>query len=646
MTKSVATRWLVIVVLAWTTCGPAMGEQAAGPDPVAQLPPGTLAFLRINSVDGLLTQLGAMTKPLGAGIATMAAGQVRNGLGEAAMSEGLEGLDTKDALIIAWVDPGPRQVPGQERAQPGQPDLLVLAKPTSLKALQAAVAKGAKNVVTKPSQHGYTILEGGVEQFDFKAVKDAEEDAEVESKVKKKLVTRRWFFLERGGYVLYGRNERVVQAAAKAKTAFGQGMHPEDKQWLASCQAGVYVDLKRLVRKYRAPLQQAKMVATMAMAVLQMGGAQGGGDQPAGPPPPQMAMLAKVLPDVINGVFQFVFDTRSLCAVGSVGAAGATLTTVVRVGGKTASARRFRLHKPGAMKSLGLLSTGSPVYVGFDMNMNVMLQWAKQLVDEQGVGEAVGMSPEQIDKFLDSMDAYASAKMVDVAESFSFGDDKKPGGGVALMGVENVKPLQGRSLADEWKAFAPLQGFEVEGAGPCETYKDVKIDVCRVKIDMQAAAGVPKDAAQGLQNFMTGMMGGEKFVMRQAIVKKCVIVTWGVDPAPMHRAIDAVQAGAGAMGQSNGYRKIRAALPARTNVLALIDLPEMVRSMAALMSKAGMALPVAPAGQADPGEANFMALSVRLGGPAIRVDLVLPTEQLVGLKKLVAPEPQAPPEAQ
>lgn len=644
MRKSLAVGWVALGVLVWGLSGPAFGTQAAGQDPMELLPASTLGFARINNLDKALGQLEAMVKPLGAGLGAMGTTKVRSMLGLAFMSQGLKALDTTDVLIIAMVDPGPRKVAGKRRAQPGEPDVVLVAKTTDLEALKASIAEGAKNLTTKQSKYGYMILKGQVEEFDFDAIKQAEEDPDVQSKVGKKLVMRRWLFLQKGGYVLYSKNVWAMRAVTRAHKSLAGTLNAEDKKLLSTCQMGAYIDLGALVKKYRAPLEQAKMVATMAVGMLSMGAAQGQDAEP-GPAAAQKAMLAKVLPEVIDGLFQFVFDARSFCAVASVGPPGATLTTIVRVADGSRSAQSLALHKPGAIKSLGCLDTGSSMYFGMAMDMKRIIDWFVRLTDEKGLGEAVGMSPEQIEQFRKTMEAYASAELIDVGEAISFGREGAPGGGVAVMAFKNVKPLQGRVMMKDWAALMAVKGIEVDKDIKTETYKNVKIETCRAKVDLDAMAQLPQAGplAEAQKAILTGIMGGDTLVMRQAIVKNQMIFAWGADPKRMRQAIDATLAGGGALGRSKGYRKIRAALPGTTNVLMLADVPRLLQSVASTMSKTGMALPMVAQGGGPLGPPSFMAMSVRLGGPAIRLDIVVPSEQMLGVRDLMMPKPAAKP---
>jgi hypothetical protein len=409
------------------------------------------------------------------------------------------------------------------------------------------------------------------------------------------------------GFVAFGNDPKLMATIAQPKQTLDKAMNADLQKRLFMGDAGVYVNLAKVQQQYKDQIDKARQTINAQVE----NAARAGGPNAGKASEVFINAAFDALRDSDALALSFDFDAKGLDLSGQFTARSGSDTAKTLTGGNAGSAQALakfppdlmayvyaRVHPSTSEKLQGLFQSYMANLTGAD---DPEVEKAIELQRQAGLTETVTAM---------AMDG----KGLRGLSLFTYNDPKKA-----------VEAITEQTLAQKKSKSGPAAMIkDIQHQAAAERYRGFTLDRTVVTFD-------PQKYAEQMQN----MPNADK--MLQAVTSGGKVTTWyGTDGkqvvsvvAPTwdeaRTLLDQSLNGRGGLGQTEGYRRVRAQLPEQANLLVLVSMQGVVRQLSTIF---GAAFPDNPALKApadlpsDPALIGVAAKSVPNG---LQFQFVLPS---------------------
>ena len=382
----------------------------------------------------------------------------------------------------------------------------------------------------------------------------------------------------------------------------------------------IFVNISDLTASYKDELNKAEAELERGLEQLQDG-------QAGLPPGVNAAAIRDVVSTLGKGVLQAVRDADAAAAGIAFGDDALTIDELLLVKSDSDSSKFLAANPANDMRLLGKLPQSELGYFALHMNVGALTKWGLSMAASILDGnEEVKAQLEKVSSTL------RDVEFGTIAAGFglnSGGDE----GILKSISVTEAKPAS--TIRDLMRDMAKLGGLSAPGVKQeitveeeAETYGDLKGDIVKVKQEFSPEAD-PLGVSQQMVDLFYGKEGA---VQRVVTTDGMIIQTAGGGQATMKEALAGLK-GKGQAGALKEGRKL--ALP-KSNLVAMIDLPNFLVKGAAAVAKTGM-LPIPlPAEQIAEIKipASYLVISVGTEVDGLRAKTALPVKMFKGFMEI------------
>ncbi|MBC8290398.1 MAG: hypothetical protein H8E37_08785 [Planctomycetes bacterium] len=382
----------------------------------------------------------------------------------------------------------------------------------------------------------------------------------------------------------------------------------------------IFVNISDLTASYKDELDQAEAELERGIAQIE--------DGQQGLPP---GMNAKAIQDVVRtlgkSVLQAVRDADAAAAGIAFSDEALTIEELLLVKSGSDSSKFLASNPANDMRLLGKLPQNELGYVAINMNMGALTKWGLSMA------AAVFDGNEDVKKQLEGVSAQlADVEFGTIATGFGLNADGDSGI-LKSISVTEAKPAS--KIRELMREMSKLGGLSAPGVKQeitveenAETYGDLKADLVKVKQEFSPEAD-PLGVSQQMMDLFYGKEGA---TTRVVTTDGMIIQTAGGGQATMKEALAALKGESKAGALKEGRRL---ALP-KSNMVAMIDLPNFLVKGAAAIAKTGM-LPIPlPAEQIAEIKipASYLVISVGTEVDGLRAKTALPVKMFKGFMEI------------
>jgi hypothetical protein len=414
--------------------------------------------------------------------------------------------------------------------------------------------------------------------------------------------------------VISGKEEHLDPDAADAKTAaalFEQG------------DLSVYVNLAQIVDEYKDQISQAKEQLQLLLENAPAASADLPGLKPQA--------LAKAAGQLVEKILNVLDESETFIATVSVSKQGIVLEDYLQFSEDGAADKFLRSSQSSAMPSLTSLPAKQAMYFGVSCDFGAFAKWAAEIVDT-----AYEVDDKTVKEIKTAIADIAKLKFGPVVSAIGIG----PGAEGVLRGatvVEVSDPQKLRSISRKMSEITnniktPGVRQTIEHKPDAEKYGSVAADVTTVKQEFEAVGDPGGEMAL---RFVKLLYGSDGMTTRSAYLKDRVVSTVGGGKEEMAAVLDGANGGS-TKSASKGLLAARAELAGKANLLAFIDLPNLIVSGLRVAAEGGV-LPIPIDKSAIEGlaiEESYIGCAISTEAAAIRVKTNIPTDQVKGLAKI------------
>jgi hypothetical protein len=382
----------------------------------------------------------------------------------------------------------------------------------------------------------------------------------------------------------------------------------------------IFVNISDLTASYKDELDKAEAELERGLEQLQDG-------QAGLPPGVNAAAIRDVVSTLGKGVLQAVRDADAAAAGIAFGDDALTIDELLLVKSGSDSSKFLAANPANDMRLLGKLPQNELGYFALHMNVGALTKWGLSMAASILDGnEEVKAQLEKVSSKLRDVEFGTIAAGFGLNSS---GDE----GILKSISVTEAKPAS--TIRDLMRDMAKLGGLSAPGVKQeitveeeAETYGDLKGDIVKVKQEFSPEAD-PLGVSQQMVDLFYGKEGA---VQRVVTTDGMIIQTAGGGQATMKEALAGLK-GKGQAGALKEGRKL--ALP-KSNLVAMIDLPNFLVKGAAAVAKTGM-LPIPlPAEQIAEIKipASYLVISVGTEVDGLRAKTALPVKMFKGFMEI------------
>ena len=438
-------------------------------------------------------------------------------------------------------------------------------------------------------------------------------------------VPEEFTFFEHGKYGVYSKDEEGIaktkSLVGKKGDTIGKAFDAASKGLFDKGDVSVFVNVAGLVTKYKDHLAEARQAAEQQLENLPANPA-------AGVKPEDVAKIAKMF---LTGIFQAVEDAQSFTLAVNVSKSSVNIEELLRVKSGSGFDKVLQKSPPSSLDLLGSLPTGCQIYLGSAFDMAGLLEMTSNFT-------GLIQGDEETKKALaDSIAELKKLKYGPVVGGIKITPAKSAV--ISSTQISQITPTQklreiSRTMASktatvEQNGFKQITKLEADK----ETYGSNKADLVTMKFEPGDDAD-PATAGM-VENLMNLAFGEEGLTQRFVYLPEMVVQTMGGGKSLMQQTLDAIQKkGAG----SSAIAASRTQLGKTSNLLILIDLPNLAISVGKALSQSGtlesFGVPEDLFSDTTSPE-SYIGFSAATEPQALRMTTVVPIEQVQGIVKLV-----------
>jgi hypothetical protein len=419
------------------------------------------------------------------------------------------------------------------------------------------------------------------------------------------------YFVRSGDYAIVTNNKDTASFFTKKHEGLDKKLAPDLAKRLLDSDVALLVDMAAVNKKYGEQIQGVRqMVVPMFM-------------QGAGEKMDKHAM--ETLQSCIEGVFQFLADSKSFLVAVDFRPEGLALHTGVRVGGDTPSNEYLKDAKPSALDEIGKLSQGQLAYCGVQFTGQFAQLYAKLM---GAGGEA------------------ASAAAKDIAEAkpdLMCMDVNIPPQGLQVWHYQDpAKAVEGTlKVLESLESGGKYQNAAIKGKPEikrdAENHRGFKLSSVRLTLDFdKMMEQAPGGAAKPMMEVMKKMVG--ETVSSWVGTDGKIFVNVSASSWPKaQQLLDEYLDGKSTVGSVKAFTEARGQLPAETTALELIDGPMFLelgsQLLAPVLQQMNAQVKMQPF-RATRG-ASYLGMAITLRPENGTFDLWLPVSLIQEAKKMI-----------
>ena len=426
------------------------------------------------------------------------------------------------------------------------------------------------------------------------------------------------FFVDRKGYAVVTPQKEVAAKLAKKHPGLDTKLDKESAARLLNSDVALYVDMAAVNKEFG---DQIKAFRPLMEFGLQQAGAQMDKNS---------LEMAKAF---FNGLFQFVEDSRGFLIGAEFRPEGLALHTQAKVGADTKINTYLKDSRPVDLSRLGTLPAGQMGYLAMDFQSGIY-QSMRPFI--QGMFGAEGKTSKEIQDALDQITAAGPETYLS--------EYRLPPAGIQVWTYKDPA----KAAAAQVKLFQALKGGDAFANTPlkekpvikpnAETYRNFKFTEVSLKWDLEKLAERTPQGGKEMAEAMKVLMGEGSHFWTGTDGKRFIQVT-AKDWADAKKQLDEYLDGKDPVGSQKPFEEARKQLPAKANILALIDGPQYTQAMAEFMGPIFKAqgLPInIPPLKAAKGKSYF-GMAVTLQPESGGADFWVPVSAVSEIRKMIEP---------
>lgn len=436
-------------------------------------------------------------------------------------------------------------------------------------------------------------------------------------------------FVKHDKWGVYSEDEDTIAFIKDVISGKEEHLNPEDADAKAAAalfeqgDLSVYVNLAQIVEEYKDQISQAKEQLQQLLENAPAATADVPGLKPQA--------LAKAAGQLVERILAVLDESETFIATLSVSKQGIVLEDYLQFSKDGVADKFLKSSQSSAMPSLIALPGKQSMYFGVSCDFGAFAKWASEMVDMAYEGD-----DKTVKEIKTAIADIAKLKFGPVVSSIGIGE----GAEGVLRGatvVEVSDPQKLRSISRKMSEITnnlktPGVKQTIEHKADAEKYGSVSADVTTVKQEFEAA-GEP--GAEIAMRFVKLLYGSDGMTTRSAYLKDRVVSTIGGGKEEMAAALAGANGGS-SKSASKGLLAARAELAGKANLLAFVDLPNLIVGGLRVAAEGGV-LPIPIEKSALEGlaiEESYIGCSIGTEPGAIRIKTNIPTEQVKGLAKI------------
>jgi hypothetical protein len=179
--------------------------------------------------------------------------------------------------------------------------------------------------------------------------------------------------------------------------------------------------------------------------------------------------------------------------------------------------------------------------------------------------------------------------------------------------------------------------MSIDYKAAAEKHKQYEIDLLTMNYKVKDKESLEGQVIDGM---FKALFGSEGLQERITTLDKLVIQSTGNDPKLLARALDGIESGKDLISQDKGFGKTRDALGKESNVLVLVNGPQMVLDVVGMLKDVpllGDGLKMLPFNFSLKPPASFSGFSLSTEAQGLRMKVFVPVEQPKAILQIFAP---------
>lgn len=467
-------------------------------------------------------------------------------------------------------------------------------------------------VAAFPTAEAEPTVVFGIPTSDADALKDAVGDG--------------FTFVVDGSWVYYSDDEaaaKSVEACIKGQgKAISTVIDSESKGVVDRGDISIYVNVKQLTATYKDQLEQAEQQIDVLLEQI--------AENAPNPTGMDLSAIFEMYGKAIHGLMAALKDSEGFALAVAIDREAVTIEEYVHVAADSGTDKFLKSNTSSEMKLLAKLPANSLGYFGMSGNMQELTKWGMQFSST-----LFGADEEKTKAITDTLDELAKVDYGSYVGSFRLGNlDEGAIQGVAIVEAKPTDKMKevSRKLIESM-SILDIEGFKMEYTlkPDAETFGNHKADVITFKQEVDEAL----DPLGIQKKIMQYMYGPEGMTQRIVYLEDKFVQAIGTDKKIMTDALAAIEGSDTA--ENAALSATRKQLPAKANVLVMIDLPGTLLRIATLVIGSGeLPIPIPPeALDSLKIEPSYLGFALATENQGLRAKTVVPVKQIQGIMKLV-----------
>ncbi len=419
------------------------------------------------------------------------------------------------------------------------------------------------------------------------------------------------YFIDRNGYAVITPDKEVAEKFLKKQPGLDTKLNKEAAQKLLASDVSAYVDMTAVNKEFGPQIKQFRPLIKF---FIQQASAQSG------------QQMAKMYEGFFDGAFQLLEDSRLFLAAAEFRLEGLALTLQDQVGTNTKVNAFLKGAKPGSLAKLGTLTAGQLGYMGAEFQPEYF----------KAYGALLGGFGNQSQEASAAWDELAAAGpqtwLMDYnmpTQGLQVWTYKDPAKAVKAQ----LKLFQAFKTGESYQSLPLKEKPEIKT--DAETFRGFKLNSVRMAWDFEKLAEKTPQGGKAMADAMKALMGDTMNTWFGTDGKVFVVVTAKDWPAAQ-KILAAYLDGKDRVGKAKAFQEAMRNLPAETNLLVLMDVPQYVRVMAKIfepMFKA-QGVPFAIPELKAPKGTSLTGFTLTLRPEVASFDLWVPVTSVSEIKKM------------
>jgi hypothetical protein len=437
----------------------------------------------------------------------------------------------------------------------------------------------------------------------------------------------KWFLGKRDEYVVYtGFEEIVKRLTDKDAKSFAEVLDARGLKLARGGDMSLAMNVAPTVEKHKADIEAVREKINDFIKALP-------DDQLAASGSPEA--IKKMYTELIRYGFNALYDVNWFAGNASFSPQGASGEGLVGIKQFSLTDWIFLANPPAALENLDVLPTGASAYYGLNINPHLM---SGMMADAMKL--SYGTTIRDKEAAAKAFEGITEAKLGSSVASFSFGGEDKAGMRATSItqaaAPRKLTEATGLLMKSMGETDNPLFTISMDYKTGAEKYKQYEIDMLTVKFKVKDAESVQ---GQLMDAMFKKLFGADGLQERVTTLDKLVVQATG-DPKLLERMLEGIDSGKDVTGLDKSFGKTRDALGKESNLLMMVNAPQVVLDFVGLLKDIpfiGEGLKALPFNFSLKPPASFGGFSLSTEGQGLRIKAFVPVEQPKAMLQIFAP---------